>query len=247
MSRAFWLEGESGSGKSLLSLKLVQEWVAYHTYNYTSSPLNTRIGEFQVVFYVPLKEVRGSLSRFLVKELIPKRSVASRIKVSTLWKCLNNLGSSLLLILDGLDDITDEDLMKEIENLLNGQMFPQAMILLTSTPRLSSPVLSSQNNNNNNNSSNVNTNGNNNGSNTRRSKDGGGIPGNVRKYLVSGMDWTQIQFCVRRYFTGRKFGNEGRMSEILSDRDDLCALAANPFMAVLLCSVFEEVCYFLNF
>jgi hypothetical protein len=217
-SRAFWVEGESGSGKTLLSLKLVQEWISYQTFNPT--PLYTRIGEFQIVFFVPLKEVRGgSLSRFLLKELIPKRSVASRIKASTLWKCLASLGSSLLLILDGLDDVVEEELLKEIEQLLNGQTFPQALILLTSTPRL--------------------------GSNSNRIKGGTGscIPGhNTRKFLVCGMDWTQIQLCVRRYFKGSKFsGNEGRLCEILSERDDLCTLASSPLMCVLLCSVFEEV------
>ncbi|CAG7732749.1 unnamed protein product [Allacma fusca] len=213
MSRAFWLEGEPGSGKTLLCCRILSEWVSYHSYNYTNSPLNTRIGEFQVLFYVPLREVRGSLSRFLMRELIPKRSILSRMKPANVWKCLNLLGNSMLLVLDGLDDVTDEDLLKEIQDVLNGQMFPQSMVLVTSTsrPPHCEKVNSWMNR------------------------------GPVRKYLVNGMDWTQIQCCIRRYFTGRKFRNETRMAEILSDRHDLCALASNPFMCLLLCSVFEEV------
>ncbi|XP_035703110.1 uncharacterized protein LOC110843073 isoform X3 [Folsomia candida] len=223
-SRTMWLEGESNSGKSFFCLKLLHEWISYHTYNYTSTPLNTRIGEFQVIFYVPLNQVRGSLTRFLLKELFPKQSVASRMKASTLLKALNQLGSSLLIILDGLDDVLnsenlnlknkesqDSEILKDIESLLNGQLFPQSMVLVTSKP---SPTINMN-------------------SLCVRS---------VRKFLVNGMEWGQIQFFVRRFFTGRKFsGCESRLCEILSERDDLLVLASNPFILALLCAVFEEV------
>ncbi|CAL8090560.1 unnamed protein product [Orchesella dallaii] len=234
--RCFWLEGESGSGKTLLCLKLVQEWIAYNTYNYTSSPLNSRLGEFQVLFYVPLREVRGgSLGRFLLRELIPKRSVLSRMKVANVWKCLNLLGNSMLLILDGLDSVTDPELMKEIEDLLNGHLFPQSMVLLTSTSsRLPSKLASSVFSNNNNESS----------ATMSKSRLHFGMAGGgetMRRYIVRGMDWTQIQCGIRRYFKGRKSGNETRMSEILGEREEVCGLASNPFLCLLLCSVFEEV------
>lgn len=62
-----------------------------------------------------------------------------------------------------------------------------------------------------------------------------------RRFIVNGMDWAQIQTGVRRYFTGRKFGNEGRLVEILAERHDLAILASNPFMSLLLAFVFEEV------
>lgn len=234
-TRCFWLEGDSGSGKTLLCLKLVQEWIAYHSYSYSSSPLNSRLGEFQVMFYVPLREVRGSsLGRFLLRELIPKRSVLARMKVANVWKCLNLLGNSMLLILDGLDSVQDPDLLKEVEDLLNGHLFPQSLVLVTST---SFSRFSGEKQNRHQLSRSTSS-----SSNMFKNR----IPSfdrdsNVKRFVVRGIDWTQIQCGIRRYFKGRKSGNETRMSEILGERQDLCSLAANPYLCLLLCSVFEEV------
>lgn len=217
-----------------------------------------------MLFYVPLRELRGgSLGRFLLRELIPKRSVLSRMKVANVWKCLNLLGNSMLLILDGLDSVQDPELLKEIEDLLNGHLFPQSMVLVTSTSsRLPSKLASLFANNNNENNS---------AATMSKSRlpfgSGFGAGETVRRYRIFGMDWyalcffiivrhfiadfskiqsnkfnrPQIQCGIRRYFKGRKSGNETRMSEILGEREEVCGLASNPFLCLLLCSVFEEV------
>ncbi|XP_045123346.1 uncharacterized protein LOC123511477 isoform X2 [Portunus trituberculatus] len=125
------VEGDPGYGKSTLALKLAYDWAADPTGSYLSS--------YSLVFVVTLRDFRGgSLYSHLCKEVLP-RHILSKEAMNTLWNHLKKIEEKVLFLLVGYDELSEEE-SGDITELIDGQMLPNATVVLTSRPGSFKPM-----------------------------------------------------------------------------------------------------------
>ncbi|XP_037072890.1 nucleotide-binding oligomerization domain-containing protein 2-like, partial [Pollicipes pollicipes] len=122
--RRILVEGEPGFGKSTLALKLLHDWATDRPSSYLSG--------FQFAFLIPLWEFSGSLYNFLHHELLP-RHIVGRDRMEQLWQYLAEHEDRVLFLLDGLDELRDEQ-RPAVAELLAGRLFLNSTVLVTSRP-----------------------------------------------------------------------------------------------------------------
>ncbi|KAK7072483.1 hypothetical protein SK128_012781 [Halocaridina rubra] len=128
------VEGDPGYGKSTLALKLAYDWAADPTGSYLSS--------FSLVFVLTLRDFRGgSLFSHLCKEVLP-RHILSKEAMNTLWNYMKKIEDKVLFLLVGYDELIEEE-SGDINDLIEGQLFGNATVILTSRPGSSKPIPSS--------------------------------------------------------------------------------------------------------
>ena len=143
--RITWLEGDAGMGKTTLARRIVYQWASETVPDATdpSTPTKTFGSHFQAVLYLPLRHMIPCFANrdthYSIEEFIDKSSgekswgffaVLQQSRISSrdpfigpkeqeeLKRLLTEEPSSVLLILDGLDEVdSDHVLLKEL--LLN--------------------------------------------------------------------------------------------------------------------------------
>ena len=87
---------------------------------------------FQFAFLIPLWEFSGSLYNFLHRELLP-RHIVGRERMERLWHYLAEHEERVLFLLDGLDELREEQ-RPAVTELLAGRVFLNSTVLVTSRP-----------------------------------------------------------------------------------------------------------------
>ncbi|XP_071547953.1 uncharacterized protein [Panulirus ornatus] len=125
------VEGDPGYGKSTLALKLAYDWASDPTGSYLSS--------YSLVFVLTLRDFRGgSLFSHLCKEVLP-RHILSKEAMNTLWNHMKKIDDKVLFLLVGYDELSEEE-SGDITELIEGQMFANATVVITSRPGSSKPI-----------------------------------------------------------------------------------------------------------
>ena len=117
------LQGGPGVGKSTLAWNLCREWESGKLFQ-----------EYSLVVFVPLrrKDIREAKE---IRELFSIGISDSEIQGAIYKELLNNQGESVLLVLDGYDELS-EDVQQDsvIAKLVSGELLPKAGVLITSRP-----------------------------------------------------------------------------------------------------------------
>ena len=117
------LQGGPGVGKSTLAWNLCREWESGKLFQ-----------EYSLVVFVPLrrKVIREAKE---IRELFSIGNSDSETQGAICKELLNNQGESVLLVLDGYDELP-EDAQQDsmIAELVSGQLLPKAGVLITSRP-----------------------------------------------------------------------------------------------------------------
>ena len=117
------LQGGPGVGKSTLAWKLCREWESGELFQ-----------EYSLVVFVPLrrKVIREAKE---IRELFSIGKSDSKTQESIYEELLKNQGESVLLVLDGYDELP-EDVQQDsmIAELVSGEHLPKAGVLITSRP-----------------------------------------------------------------------------------------------------------------
>ena len=117
------LQGGPGVGKSTLAWNLCREWESGKLFQ-----------EYSLVVFVPLrrKDIREAKE---IRELFSIGISHSKTQESIYEELLNNQGESVLLVLDGYDELP-EDAQQDsmIAKLVSGELLPKAGVLITSRP-----------------------------------------------------------------------------------------------------------------
>ena len=120
------LQGGPGVGKSTLAWNLCREWVSGELFQ-----------EYSLVVFVPLrrKDIREAKD---IKKLFFIGNSHSKTQESISGELLKNQGESVLLVLDGYDELP-EDVQQDsmIAKLVSGELLPNAGVLVTSRPSAS--------------------------------------------------------------------------------------------------------------
>ncbi|KAG0722554.1 Protein NLRC3 [Chionoecetes opilio] len=133
-----WQEREADS--TLPACPLVQGRAAPASQHSTAgAALNTLVNHHSLVFVVTLRDFRGgSLYSHLCKEVLP-RHILSKEAMNTLWNHLKKIEEKVLFLLVGYDELSEEE-SGDITELLEGQMLPNATVVLTSRPGSAKPM-----------------------------------------------------------------------------------------------------------
>ena len=117
------LQGGPGVGKSTLAWNLCREWESGKLFQ-----------EYSLVVFVPLrrKDIREAKD---IKQLFLIGNSHSKTQESISEELLNNQGESVLLVLDGYDELP-QDVQQDsmIAKLVSGELLPKAGVLITSRP-----------------------------------------------------------------------------------------------------------------
>nr|XP_027229325.1 uncharacterized protein LOC113821082 [Penaeus vannamei] len=125
------VEGDPGYGKSTLALKLAYDWATDPTGSYLST--------YSLVFVLTLRDFRGgSVFSHLCKEVLP-RHILSKEAMNTLWNHMKKIEDKVLFLLVGYDELIEEE-SGDMNELIDGQMFSNATVVLTSRPGSSKPL-----------------------------------------------------------------------------------------------------------
>ena len=120
------LQGGPGVGKSTLAWNLCREWESGELFQ-----------EYSLVVFVPLrrKDIREAKD---IKQLFLIGNSHSKTQESISEELLKNQGESVLLVLDGYDELP-EDVQQDsmIAKLVSGELLPNAGVLVTSRPSAS--------------------------------------------------------------------------------------------------------------
>ena len=117
------LQGGPGVGKSTLAWNLCREWESGKLFQ-----------EYSLVVFVPLrrKDIREAKE---IRELFSIGISDSEIQGAIYKELLNNQGESVLLVLDGYDELPqDAQQDSMIAKLVIGELLPKAGVLITSRP-----------------------------------------------------------------------------------------------------------------
>lgn len=112
------LEGDSGSGKSVLC-----SWLAY---TWATQP-NYFLSHYQHVIYLNMAILSGNLETAVYKSLFPDNF---KISINDFWQMLERKPEGVLLLIDEYDHDSDMD----ISDILNGKRLKGCTVLLTSRP-----------------------------------------------------------------------------------------------------------------
>ena len=117
------LQGGPGVGKSTLAWNLCREW-----------ELGELFQEYLLVVFVPLRkrEIREAKD---IKQLFKFGNSHNKTQESICEDLLNNQGESVLLVLDGYDELP-EDVQRDsmIAEIVSGELLSKAGVLITSRP-----------------------------------------------------------------------------------------------------------------
>ena len=117
------LQGGPGVGKSTLAWNLCREWESGKLFQ-----------EYSLVVFVPLrrKDIREAKE---IRELFSIGNSDSETQGAICKELLNNQGESVLLVLDGYDELPkDAQQDSMIAKLVSGELLPKAGVLITSRP-----------------------------------------------------------------------------------------------------------------
>ena len=115
------MEGGPCSGRTTFCLRLLYHWATTHS----DGPA--------LVFFVPLRELRGgSLLGYLTRELFPRSSQLAET-IQQVWRTLQLLEERVLFVLDGYDQCGTGGRagLGDAAELLEGRLFPEARLLIT--------------------------------------------------------------------------------------------------------------------
>ncbi|XP_058464840.1 uncharacterized protein LOC131438680 [Malaya genurostris] len=119
--------------RSALALRILFAWSR-------EPPWPPRGQPVALALFIPLNEIKGSLAHYVGKELLPRGSPSPFASgfggFSAAWSTLESLKSKLLIVLDGYDvqskSRKSKSLQKDITDLLEGRLFPEARVILIS-------------------------------------------------------------------------------------------------------------------
>ncbi|XP_058812360.1 uncharacterized protein LOC131676943 [Topomyia yanbarensis] len=119
--------------RSALALRILYAWSR-------EPPWPPRGQPVALALFIPLNELKGSLAHYVGKELLPRGSPSPFASgfggFTAAWNTLESLKSKLLIILDGYDvqnkSRKSKSLQKDITDLLEGRLFPEARVILIS-------------------------------------------------------------------------------------------------------------------
>ncbi|KAJ8049686.1 NLR family CARD domain-containing protein 4 [Holothuria leucospilota] len=116
------LEGEAGSGKSILSLQLVYDWC--------NNVEESLIKDVEIVLFLRLRQLRGIKSIFKAIKLfcLPKFSKFSEREI----KGLINGSRSVVMILDGFDEYQEQNSDSDVMKVVLRKMFQTFDVIVTS-------------------------------------------------------------------------------------------------------------------
>lgn len=116
------LEGEPGYGKSTISLQMVYDWCY--------SKEQSALGQIKILIYLRLRQLRGvtSIHDAIRRFILP---FDSNLSVEDVKSVLEHC-SSVLILLDGYDEYTDQDDTEtDIYKIISMDMFQQSKVILT--------------------------------------------------------------------------------------------------------------------
>ncbi|GAB0087497.1 NACHT domain-containing protein [Sergentomyia squamirostris] len=129
---------------STLALRILHAWARDHPWPQRGTPV-------AVTIFVPLAELKGSISSYVAKELLPKgptNPFASGFGgFNSAWNSLSSLKAKLLFVLDGYDTPRGspkrkgKSLPADVIDLLEGRLFPDARIVVISVATNCSDLL----------------------------------------------------------------------------------------------------------
>ncbi|PIK46098.1 hypothetical protein BSL78_17037 [Apostichopus japonicus] len=126
-SKRIVLTADPGHGKSTLFLKAAADW---QTRSEESSPLN----DVQVFILLQLRRVAEMTSIYqAIRELLlpkNKRGLYTNDKIEEIL----NSASSIVIILEGYDEIADSNLNSDISDIIKGEMFPEVRVIISTRP-----------------------------------------------------------------------------------------------------------------
>ncbi|EDS29102.1 conserved hypothetical protein [Culex quinquefasciatus] len=128
--------------RSTLALRILHGWSR-------EPPWPPRGQPVALALFVPLNELRGSISSYVAKELLPRgpqNPFASGFGgFNAAWSSLESLKSKLLIVLDGYDvqskSRKNKTVQKDVADLLEGRLFPEARVILISVTSSCSELL----------------------------------------------------------------------------------------------------------
>uniref|UniRef100_A0A1B0DKC6 NACHT domain-containing protein n=1 Tax=Phlebotomus papatasi TaxID=29031 RepID=A0A1B0DKC6_PHLPP len=129
---------------STLALRILHAWARDHPWPQRGTPV-------AVAIFIPLAELKGSLSNYVAKELLPKGPsnpfAGGFGGFNSAWNSLSSLKAKLLFVLDGYDTPRGspkrkgKNLPADVIDLLEGRLFPDARIVVLSVATNCSDLL----------------------------------------------------------------------------------------------------------
>ena len=117
------LQGGPGVGKSTLAWNLCREWESGKLFQ-----------EYSLVVFVPLRR-KGIREAEEIRELFSIGNSDSETQGAICKELLNNQGESVLLVLDGYNELSEHvQQYSMIAKLVSGELLPKAGVLITSRP-----------------------------------------------------------------------------------------------------------------
>uniref|UniRef100_A0A1B0C9R3 NACHT domain-containing protein n=1 Tax=Lutzomyia longipalpis TaxID=7200 RepID=A0A1B0C9R3_LUTLO len=142
--RRVLVECPSWTVHSTLALRILHAWSRDHPWPQRGTPV-------AVAIFVPLAELKGSISNYVAKELLPKGPTNPFAGgfggFNSAWNSLSSLKAKLLFVLDGYDTPRGSPKRKgkalptDVIDLLEGRLFPDARIIVISVATNCSDLL----------------------------------------------------------------------------------------------------------
>ena len=120
--RTILIEGSPGMGKTTLSLKIAYEWAM--------GRMPSKFPPVQLVFLIECRDMKGDILEAIHEQLLPLDEDSLKNKLRTFIK---EQPEKILLVVDGLDEISEVASEHVIEQLLTSQcLFRKCYIVVTS-------------------------------------------------------------------------------------------------------------------
>lgn len=118
------IEGKPGMGKTTYCKKVVFDWATQKraTKNY--------LAKFRIVLLIKCREVQSDLWEAIDDQLLPRDIGDDQRKRSRFLDYIRHNQSKLLLVLDGLDEVSERKLSMFLE-IIQGRVLPKCRVVVT--------------------------------------------------------------------------------------------------------------------